>query len=187
MDDVARTPTAPLTALLPEEQAWLGLPSVLTDSVRHQLLGMFRDPHMPGSEEREQLIAELREAIAVAPAVPELRVLLCIVLCASPTARGAQQELRDAMRRVPYNFAARLKLGELLMRLRIWDQAAEQTRMAADLAANGIQADAARRQAAMIRSMQRGRIARGGKAKVLAAFSQARRRLSPNSRTQPQE
>jgi hypothetical protein len=55
----------------------------------------------------------------------------------------------------------------MLMRLRICDQAAEQTQKAAELAVNDLQADLARRQATTIRTMRREGIERGGLGKIL--------------------
>ena len=51
------------------------------------------------------------------------------------------------------------------MRLRICDQAAEETHQAAELAMNDMQADLARHQAATIRTMRREGIERGGLAR----------------------
>jgi len=178
MDDAAvRSPagTAP-TALLPEEQAWLGLPSVLPASTQLQLVRMFRDQHLPGNEERAELIAHLREAIALTPQVPELRVMLGIVLCLTPQAPGGCEELREAARNARYNFDARLRLGDLLMRLCICDQAAEQTRIALELATDTLQSDLARRQAATIRAAQRNGMPHRGSGKVSAFFGRVRRR-----------
>ena len=162
------------TALLPEEQATLALPSVLPPSAQNHLLRMFRDPYVLHAEEKAELVAALREAVALEPAVPEFRVLLGMALCVNLEAQDALEELREATRLAPYNFAARLKLGELMMRLRICDQAMEQTRVAAELATNALQSELARKQAAAIRTMQREGIERGGYGKVLSIFSRAR-------------
>lgn len=165
--------TAP-TALLPEEQASFGLTSALTESAQHHLLRMFRDPYVLKPEERAELVAHLRDAVALDPTVPELRVLLGMALCVNREAQDALEELREAARISPYNFAARLKLGELLMRLRICDQAAEQTQVAAELATNSLQSELARRQAAAIRTMRREGIERGGYGRLLSMFSRVR-------------
>lgn len=167
------TENAP-TALLPEEQATLALPSVLPSSAQNHLLRMFRDPYVLQPGERTELVAALREAVALEPGVPEFRVLLGMALCVNLEAQDALEELREAARLAPYNFAARLKLGELLMRLRIGDQALEQTRLAAELATNALQSELARKQSAAIRTMQREGIERGGYGKVLSVFSRAR-------------
>ena len=136
MDCVMSSPlteNAP-TALLPEEQTSLGMASVLASCAQHQLLRMFRDPYVLKPEERTELVAQLRDAVALEPAIPELRVLLGMALCVNLEAQDAIEELREAVRIAPHNFAARLKFGELLMRLRICDQAEEETHQAALLA-----------------------------------------------------
>lgn len=176
MDCVVSSPltgNAP-TALLPEEQTSLGMASVLASSAQHQLVRMFRDPYVLKPEERTELVAQLRDAIALEPAIPELRVLLGMALCVNLEAQDAIEELREAVRIAPQNFAARLKFGELLMRLRICDQAAQQTHIAAELATNALQSELARKQAATIRTMQREGIERGSYGKVLSIFSRTR-------------
>lgn len=176
MDCIVPSPAteAVPTALLPEEQTSLGPASVLTPSAQYQLIRMFRDPYVLKPEERTELVAQLRDAVALEPTVPELRVLLGMTLCVNLEAQDAIEELREAVRLAPRNFAARLKFGELLMRLRICDQAAEQTHIAAELATNALQSELARKQAATIRTMQREGIERGSYGKVLSIFSRTR-------------
>ena len=173
MDSVAAsllTETGP-TALLPEEQAMLGPASVLAPSAQHQLLRMFRDPSLLKPEERVELVGQLRDVVTLEPTVPELRVLLGMALCVNLEAQEAIEELREAVRIAPQNFAARLKFGELFMHLCICDQAAEQTRIAAELATNALQSELARKQAAAIRAMRRARIQCAGYRKVLRIFT----------------
>jgi hypothetical protein len=57
-----------------------------------------------------------------------------MALCVDLQAQEAMEELRQAVALAPECFVARLKFGELLMRLRICDQAAEHTEIAAQLA-----------------------------------------------------
>jgi hypothetical protein len=78
----------------------------------------------------------------------------------------------------PESFIARLKLGELLMRLRICSEAAEQTHAAAQLATTAVQSELARRQAATIRTMQREGIERGGYHKLKSTFGRTKRFFS---------
>ena len=111
----------------------------------------------------------------MAPRVPEVRVLLGMALCVDLQAQEAMEQLREAVNQAPDSFIARLKFGELLMRLRICDQAAEHTQRAAELATNDVQADLARRQATTIRTMRREGIERGG-------FTSLRAKLIPRSR-----
>ncbi len=148
---------APPISLLPET----------LESSRQTLVRMFRDPRVLEPGERSDLIARLRQAVAIAPNVPEIRVLLGMALCVDLQAHEALEELRTATDQAPDCFIARLKLGELLMRLRICDQAAEQTHRAAQLAANPLQSDLARKQAATIRTMSREGIERGGYKNIL--------------------
>ena len=91
-----------------------------------------------------------------------------MALCVDLQAQEALEELREAVSQAPDCFIARLKYGELLMRLRVCDQAAEHTQRAANLASNAMQSELARRQAATIRTMQREGIERGGYVGIFA-------------------
>jgi len=186
MNAVAASATAPETELslmhqTLREPASLAFPPAIPLAAQEQLLRMFRDPYLLEPSDRADLIADLREAVALDPATPELRVLLGMALCVNLEAQQALEELRESVCLAPESFIARLKFGELLMRLRICDQAAEQTRMAAELASSPLQSELARRQAATIRTMQRNGIERGGYGKVLSVFSRV---LGPLSRIQ---
>jgi len=123
---------------------------------------MFRDPRVLDSSERSDLIASLSSAVELLPHVPEIRVMLGMALCVELRAQEAMTHLRTAVEQNPNCYIAQLKLGELMMRLRICDQAAEHTHRAAVLAENDMQSELARRQAASIRQMQREGIERGG-------------------------
>jgi hypothetical protein len=127
-----------------------------------QLVRMFRDPRVLESEERADLVCELRRAVESAPAVPEVRVLFGMALCVDLQAQEALEQLRMAVEQAPDCFIARLKYGELLMRLRICAKAAEETHEAAKLAGSAAQSEMARRQAAAIRTMLREGVERGG-------------------------
>ena len=169
-------------ALLPHTaQEPLSLPAILESKVSSTLQKMFRDPRILGPRERGDLIAGLRKAVALAPHVSEVRVLLGMALCVDLQAQEAMEELRQAVNRSPDCFVARLKFGELLMRLRICDQAAEHTHRAAELAANAFQSELARRQAAEIRAMQREGIERGGYAGILAKLKRPRAKSTQKS------
>lgn len=139
------------------------LPAVEVSShLETGLVRMFRDPYQLEKPARTALIAELRQSVAQNPHVVELRVLLGMALCVDLQAQEALAQLRDAAAMAPHNFVAHYKLGELLMRLRICDQAASETSVAARLAGNPVQIELARNQAAKIRTMQREGIERGG-------------------------
>ncbi len=148
--------------LVPQPQAPLALPAVLDLVTSRLLQRMFRDPRVLESHERVDLIAQLRNSVDLAPQVPEVRVLLGMALCVDLQVQEAMEQMREAVKTDPDCFIARLKLGELLMRLRVCDQAAEHTQFAAQLASNAVQSELARRQAATIRTMQREGIERGG-------------------------
>ncbi len=123
---------------------------------------MFRDPRVLEHHERGDLIAQLRKAVELTPHVPEVRVLLGMALCVDLQVQEAMEEMREAVKADPDSFIARLKFGELLMRLRVCDQAAEHTQHAAQLASNLVQSELARRQASTIRTMLREGVERGG-------------------------
>ncbi|HVU48814.1 MAG TPA: hypothetical protein VHD85_21990 [Terracidiphilus sp.] len=154
----------------------LALPGELNQHGAALLMQMFRDPRVLEEEERKELVAQLRTAVELQPNVSEIRVLLGMALCVDLQAQEALEQLRESVRQAPDCFIARLKFGELLMRLRVCRQAAEETQKAAKLASNAAQADLARRQAAAIRTMLREGIERGGYGGLLSrAFSFARK------------
>jgi tetratricopeptide (TPR) repeat protein len=139
----------------------LALPAVLGPEASNHLQRMFRDPRLLEPEERKDLIDRLREALELTPNVPEVRVILGMALCVDLQVQEAMEEMREALKQAPDSFIARLKFGELLMRLRICDQAEVHTQEAARLASNPVQSDLARRQATTIRTMRREGIERG--------------------------
>jgi uncharacterized protein HemY len=154
---------------------------MLNSDTTLQVHRMFRDPRVLEAPERAQLVAQLRSAVDLHPEVAELRVLLGMALCVDLQAQQAMEELRIAVERAPDCFIARLKYGELLMRLRICQPAAEETHKAAQLAANAAQSEMARRQAATIRTMLREGIERGGYAGLLSKMLRLNRRSKEQS------
>jgi len=126
------------------------------------LLKMFAEPYLLETEQRTELVAELRACVSKYPQVSELRVLLGMALCVNFDPQAAIEELRESVRLAPNSFIAQFKMGELWMRLRVMDKAEEHTRTAALLAQNLAQADLTRKQAATIRTMKREGIERGG-------------------------
>jgi tetratricopeptide (TPR) repeat protein len=149
---------------------------MLNASTTLQVHRMFRDPRVLEPGERAELVAQLRNAVELNPGMTELRVLLGMALCVDLRAQEAMEELRIAVEQAPDSFIARLKYGELLMRLRICQRAAEETHKAAQLAANAAQSEMARRQAATIRTMLREGVERGGYAGVLSRVFRLNRR-----------
>lgn len=142
--------------------AALEFPSALSEEASGLLIRMFRDPRVLEAQERAELVRQLRTAVELQPGVAELRVLLGMALCVDLQPQEALEQLRESVRQAPDCFIARLKLGELLMRLRICREAANETHQAVRLASNAAQADLARRQAATIRTMLREGVERGG-------------------------
>jgi uncharacterized protein HemY len=156
--------------LLPRNEAPITLPHGFATETSNLLKRMFRDPRVLEPHERGDLIAQLRRAVDLAPLVPEIRVLLGMALCVDLQVQEAMEEMRQAVKTDPNCFIARLKFGELLMRLRVCDQAAEHTQCAAQLASNAVQSELARRQASTIRTMLREGIERGGNRGLLPRF-----------------
>ena len=156
----------------------LAVQQALGPSATRALQRMFRDPRVLEPAERTDLIAALSSAVELLPRVAEIRVMLGMALCVELRAQEAMTHLRTAVEQNPDCYIAQLKLGELLMRLRICDQAAEHTHCAAVLAANDAQSDLARRQAAIIRQMRREGIERGGYRGALAWVKTFTRRRS---------
>jgi hypothetical protein len=146
-----------------------------------QVHRMFRDPRVLEAPERAELVAQLRSAVELHPEVAGLRVLLGMALSVALQGQQAMEELRTAVEQAPNSFIARLKYGELLMRLRICQPAAEETHKAAQLAMNAAQSEMARRQAATIRTMLREGVERGGYAGVLSKLLRLNRRSKEQS------
>lgn len=170
--EFAATHELALPVSTPDALVW---PAQL-DGSSHLLFRMFRDPRVLEAEERRELILKLRQAVESQPHVPEIRVLLGMALCVDLQPQEALEQLREATQQAPDCFIARLKFGELLMRLRICGQAAEETQAAARLAANTAQSALARSQAAAIRTMLREGIERGGYGGLLARLIPSRRK-----------
>jgi hypothetical protein len=175
-----QVPTVAIQSM-PASLAW---PAALSKETPGLLLRMFRDPRVLEPGERADLIAQLRTAVELEHHVPEIRVLLGMALSVDLQAQEALEHLREAARQAPECFIARLKFGELLMRLRICSQAAEETQKAAQLATNDFQAEMARKQAATIRTMLREGIERGGYGSLLTLLTPHRRK-SARSKTTP--
>jgi hypothetical protein len=167
--------------LTPPAQTPLALPAVLGPEASNLLQRMFRDPRVLEPEERSELVAQLKNAVQLTPHVAEIRVLLGMALCVDFQIQPAMEEMREAVNIAPNSFIARLKFGELLMRLRVCDQAAQHTQAAARLASNSVQSELARRQAATIRTMTREGIERGGYGGLIARILPFRRKAASSS------
>jgi hypothetical protein len=126
----------------------------------------------------------LRECVAANPDVAELRVVLGMALCVNFEVPDAIEELREGVRLNPNSFMAHLKMGELWMRLRVMDKAADHTKQAALLAGNMAQSELARRQAASIRAMKQSGIESGGYKSPWTSVTRVARRLLTRNRNE---
>jgi hypothetical protein len=151
--------------------------SSITPPTQTLLLRMFADPYILEKDDKVALVSQLRECVAKFPEVSELRVLLGMALCVNFDVHPAIEELKESVRLAPNSFIAQLKLGELWMRLRVMDRAEEHTKLASLLAQNLAQADLARKQAAMIRTMKREGIERGGFKSPFSGILKSLRRI----------
>jgi hypothetical protein len=158
------------------ESAPVVFAGMLSTDTALQVHRMFRDPRVLEPGERAELVVHLRKAVELHPEIAEMRVLLGMALCVDLQAQQAMEELRIASELAPDSFITRLKYGELLMRLRICQRAAEETHKAAQLATNAAQSEMARRQAATIRTMLREGVERGGYAGMLSRVFRLNRR-----------
>lgn len=154
------------------------LPTAVEQDASDQLVRMFRDPRVLEPCERKNLITQLKSAVEREPQVAEVRVLYGMALCVDLQAQQAMEQLCIAAQQAPDCFIARLKYGELLMRMRICDKAAEETHQAAVLASNAAQSELARRQATTIRTMQREGVERGGYQGLVRRLFRGRRNRS---------
>lgn len=127
---------------------------------RPLLARMFSDPRSLERAEQTELVAILRQAVESHPGQAELRVLLGMACCTASDPQPALEELQTATELAPDYFLARLKLGELCMRLRMVDRAESETREASLLASHPLQIELARRQSQQIREMRRGGLLR---------------------------
>ena len=155
------THLAPITVDVLPRASVAAVPQLPTP-VRNAVLRMFQDPALLDTEERSRLLQRLRECVNLEPERAELRVVLGMALCVDLDPEAGLAELRHAVQLDPDSFIARLKLGELLMRLRICREAEMETHQARRLASNPVQIDLARRQAATIGTMLQQGIERGG-------------------------
>jgi hypothetical protein len=96
----------------PSTRSALALLEVLGPEASQTLERMFRDPRLLEKQERGDLIAQLRNAVDVAPHMPEVRVLYGMALCVDLQAQEALEQMREAVRQAPDSFIARLKFGE---------------------------------------------------------------------------
>jgi hypothetical protein len=154
--------------------------TALPAKTQNALLRMFANPYLLEKLDKISLVEQLRDCVAKNPEVSELRVLLAMALCVNLEPQAAMEELGEAVALAPDSFIAHLKMGELWMRLRVCQKAADHTRQAALLAQNLAQSELARRQAATLRTMMRDGIERGGYKSPFAWAGRLRRLWTRN-------
>ncbi|HTW25033.1 MAG TPA: hypothetical protein VMD78_15625 [Candidatus Baltobacteraceae bacterium] len=156
--------------------------SLIPSQARTPLMRMFADPSTLAKEEKVDLVKCLRESVVRNPENADLRVVLGMALCVNLEAQAAMDELGEAVSLAPDSFIAHLKAGELWMRLRVMNKAEDHTRQASLLARNMAQAELARRQAAMIRTIRRNGIERDGYRMPWLSLARIKRFWSRNRR-----
>jgi tetratricopeptide (TPR) repeat protein len=114
----------------------------------------WRDPHGVSPTELGAYIQQLEKACLANPRSADLRTYLGMAHAVNYDVDKSMDALEDARKVDPENFWAQLKYAELLYRLRVLKRAEEETRRAADLAANPLQLAIARQQMKEIRTLQ---------------------------------
>lgn len=114
----------------------------------------WRDPHSVSPVELTAYIQQLEEACLANPRSADLRTCLGMAHAVNYDVDKSMDALEDATTLEPDNFWAQLKYAELHYRLRVLKRAEEETRRAADLAANPFQLALARQQMKEIRALQ---------------------------------
>ena len=113
----------------------------------------WRDPHGVSPADLAVYIQQLEEACLANPQSADLRTCLGMAHAVNYDVYKSMDALEDARTIDPNNFWAQLKYAELHYRLRALKRAEEETRRAADLAANPFQLAIARQQMKEIRAL----------------------------------
>jgi hypothetical protein len=114
----------------------------------------WRDPHGVSPADLAVYIRQLEEACLANPQSADLRTCLGMAHAVNYDVYKSMDALEDARTVDPENFWAQLKYAELHYRLRVLNQAEEETRKAADLARNPLQLAVARQQMKEIRALK---------------------------------
>jgi hypothetical protein len=114
----------------------------------------WRDPYGVSPADLTAYIQQLEAACLANPQSADLRTCLGMAHAVNYDVYKSMDALEDARSVDPENFWAQLKYGELLYRLRGLNRAEEETRRAADLAANPFQLALARKQMKEIRELK---------------------------------
>jgi hypothetical protein len=114
----------------------------------------WRDPHGVSPADLAVYIRQLEDACLANPQSADLRTCLGMAHAVNYDVYKSMDALEDARTVDPANFWAQLKYAELHYRLRALNVAEEETRRAADLAANPFQLAVARQQMKEIRTLK---------------------------------
>jgi hypothetical protein len=114
----------------------------------------WRDPHGVSPTDLALYIQQLEAACLANPQSADLRTCLGMAHAVNYDVYKSMDALEDARTVDPENFWAQLKYAELHYRLRVLNRAEEETRRAADLAANPFQLALARKQMRDIRELK---------------------------------
>src|SRR5260370_16152653 len=98
-------------SLKPSGPSSLSLASI-PPKAQDLVLRMFSDPNLLEKDERIELVAQLRECVALYPKVAELRVLFCMDLCVNLELHPANEDLGTTVSLAPNNITAPLMLVE---------------------------------------------------------------------------
>jgi tetratricopeptide (TPR) repeat protein len=131
--------------------------------VNHRLPDVaWRDLQSVEPEKLAELIASLEEACMQNPGSVALHTCLGMAYAMNYDVYRSMDALEEARRIDPADFLAQLKYSELLFRLRVIEQAEEETRRALELACKPWELSVARRQLSEIRRLKREGLVRGG-------------------------
>ena len=114
----------------------------------------WRDPYGVSPADLTAYIQQLEAACVANPQSADLRTCLGMAHAVNYDVHKAMDALAEARAIDPENFWAQLKYAELHFRLRALNKAEEETRRAADLAANPLQLMLARKQMKEIRELK---------------------------------
>jgi hypothetical protein len=114
----------------------------------------WRDVHNVSPAELTAYIRQLEQACLDNPRSADLRTCLGMAHAVNYDVYKSMDALEDARAVDPENFWAQLKYAELHYRIRALNRAEEETRRAAELAANPLQLALARKQMKEIRELQ---------------------------------
>src|SRR5262245_3204755 len=114
----------------------------------------WRDPYSVSPKDLAAYIEQLEAACSANPASADLRTCLAMAHAVNYDVYKSMDALEEARTIDPDNFWAQLKYAELHYRLRALNRAEEETRRAAELAANPVQLAIARKQMKKIRELQ---------------------------------